>query len=209
MLRSLEDLIDAPIVATDGEMGKVSNFLFDDQSWTVRYLVIDVRSWLARREVVISVDAIDQLDWNKKRFRVHMTKEQVRHSPDVDSKKTVSRQQEIAMREYFGWPAYWDDATNNEFLAASLPAGRAFPVKTGEEPLLRSWEAVAGYQVCATDGDIGRLEHFIVDEGSWHIGYLDVKTGDWLHRRSMLVPTRWVTSVSWADHRVNLGHTRL
>jgi len=81
-------------------------------------------------------------------------------------------------------------------------------VQTSEDRHLRSWEDLVGYQVRATDGDIGRLEHFIVDEGSWHISYLDVKTGDWLHQRSMLVPTRWVKSVSWADHRVNLDHTR-
>lgn len=49
---------------------------------------------------------------------------------------------------------------------------------------------------------------FIVDEASWHIGYLDVKTGDWLHSRSMMVLTDWVTSVSWADHRVNLDHAQ-
>jgi hypothetical protein len=60
------------------------------------------------------------------------------------------------------------------------------------------------YEVWDDDGVIGHLENFIVDEASWHIGYLDVKTGDWLHSRSMLVPTRWVISVSWPDHRLNL-----
>ena len=45
-----------------------------------------------------------------------------------------------------------------------------------------------------------------MDDASWHLGYLDVKAGDWLHSRSVLVPTRWVNSVSWADHRVNLHH---
>jgi hypothetical protein len=63
---------------------------------------------------------------------------------------------------------------------------------------------VVGYEVWARDGEIGRLEGFIVDDASWHLGYLDVKTGDWLHSRSVLVPTRSVESISWAHRRVQL-----
>jgi hypothetical protein len=81
-------------------------------------------------------------------------------------------------------------------------------VHTKEDPHLRSAEDVVGYQVWAKDDAIGRLENFIVDEASWHIGYLDVKTGDWLHCSSILVSTRWVRSVSWADHRVTLDRAR-
>ena len=199
---------DASVAATDGEIGQVCNFLFDDQSWMIRYLVIDVRHWLTRRDVVVSVSAIDQMDWKAKTFRAHLTKEQVRHSPDVDSRKPVSRQQEIAMREYYGWPAYWDTFMNPEFPAVSLPVGRKFPVDSKEDPHLRGMEDVIGYSVWATDSEVGRLENFIMDEASWHLGYLDVRTGDWLYCHSVLVSTRWVASVSWADHRVNVDRAR-
>ena len=208
MLRSLQDLFGAFLFATDGEMGKICNFLFDDQSWLIRYLVVDVGGWLNRKYVVISVSTIDQPDWEARILRTHLTKEQVRNSPDVDTKEPVSRQQEIAMREYYGWPAYWDTGISLELPPVSLPAGRKFPVRTTEDPHLRSVEDTIGYEVWANDGEMARLEHFIVDEASWHIGYLDVKTGDWLHSRSMLVPTRWVLSVLWANHRVNLDHAR-
>jgi uncharacterized protein YrrD len=209
MLHSLEDLNGASVIATDGEMGKVCNFLFDDQSWNIRYLVVEVGSWLARRAVVLAITAVDQPDWAKKTFHVRLTKEQVRNSPDIDAEKPVSRQQEIAMKDYFGWPAYWEDS---EFgFLSSIPTGREYPGHPGstqEDLHLRSAWALAGYTVCATDGDIGRLEGFIMDDASWHLGYLDVKAGDWLHRRSVLVPSRWVASVSWADRRVNLDQAR-
>jgi len=208
MLRSLEILIGASIRATDGEIGRFYNFLFDDQDWMIRYLVVDVGNWLSRRYVVISVSAIDQPDWKTKTFRANLTREQVRNSPDVDSKKPVSRQQEIAMSEYYKWPTYWDTITNPEFRVVSPPPGREYPVHTNEDPHLRSAEDVVGYEVWAKDEVIGRLEHFIVDHAAWHIGYLDVKTGDWLHSRSILVPTRWVSSVSWGDHRVTLDRAR-
>jgi hypothetical protein len=65
-----------------------------------------------------------------------------------------------------------------------------------------------GYHVWATDGDFGILEGFVMDEASWHLGYLDVKSGDWLQNRSVLIPTRWVQSVSWTEFRIHLHHTK-
>jgi hypothetical protein len=64
-----------------------------------------------------------------------------------------------------------------------------------------------GYEIRGTDGEIGRLEGFITDDASWHIGYLDVKAGTWLLDRSVLIPTRWIESVSWDNCRVNLHHS--
>jgi hypothetical protein len=174
----------------------------------IRYLVVDVGNWLARRYVVISVSAIDQPDWKTRTFRAKLTRDQVRNSPDVDSKKPISRQQEIAMSEYYKWPTSWVTGANLDYGGVLPPARRKFPVHTKEDPHLRSAEDVVGYQVWAKDDAIGRLENFIVDEASWHIGYLDVKTGDWLHCSSILVSTRWVRSVSWADHRVTLDRAR-
>jgi len=168
MFRSLEDVMDVAVHATDGEIGKVRNFLFDDQSWRIRYLVVAVGSWFSRRDAIIAVTAVEQPDWENKIFRTRLTRDQVRHSPDIDSEKPVSWQQEIAMSEYYGWPGYWEDSRNLEFPLISAPVGREFPVHTKEDPHLRSAEAVSDYEVWAEDGEIGRLENFIVDEASWH-----------------------------------------
>ena len=128
MFHDLETLTGSSVIATDGEMGSVRNFLFDGQSWTIRHLVVDVGSWLSRRAVVLAITAVEKPDWAKKTFHVHLTKEQVRNSPDVDAEKPVSWQQEIAMSEYYGWPVYWQD---NEFGSGPpIAAGRKFPVHT-------------------------------------------------------------------------------
>jgi uncharacterized protein YrrD len=206
MLHYLESLTGSSVIATDGEMGRVSDFLFDDQSWMIRYLAVEVGSWLNRRAVLLAITALEQPDWVRKTFRVNLMKEQVRDSPEVDTEKPVSRQQEIAMREYFGWRTDWADSEFGSF--SSLPAGREYPMHTKEDSHLRSVWQLTGYEVWATDSEIGRLEGFIVDDASWHLGYLDVKAGDWLHNRPVLVPTSSVTFVSWADHRVNLRQAR-
>jgi uncharacterized protein YrrD len=206
MLYELKALIGSPVVATDGEMGSVRNFLFDDQSWKIRYLVVDVGNWLKRRDVILPITALEKPDWTNRTCCAHLTREQVRNSPDVDAEMPVSRQQEIAMRDYFGPLACWVDS---EFGMANMPTGIKYPVKTPGLPHLRSTSHVMGYRVWATDGDFGVLEGFVMDEASWHLGYLDVRGGDWLHNRSVLIPTRWVQSVSWAEFRIDLHHTKV
>ena len=102
MLHSLSLMTGASILATDGVIGSVSDFFFDDATWIVRFLVVQTGNWLAHREVLIATTAVDPPDWDRQVFPVHLTKEQVRHAPDVETKKPVSRQQEIAMSRYFG-----------------------------------------------------------------------------------------------------------
>ena len=207
MLHNLESLNESSVMATDGQIGTVRNFLFDDQSWTIRYLVVDVRRWLARHDVLLAITAVEQPDWQKRTFPVHLTKEQVRRSPDVDTEKPVSRQQEIAMKEYYHWPAYWHDS-GLPLASSSGPIGEEFPLHAKGDPHLRSVWALSDYEVRAWEGPLGKLADFIMDDESWHIGYLDVKAGNWLHDRSVLVPTRWIESVSWAHNRVTLLPTR-
>jgi len=205
MLCDLKALIGSPVAATDGAIGSVRSFFFDDQSWKIRYVVVDVGNWLKRRDVVLPITVLEKPDWANKACRAHMTKDQVHNSPNVDTEEPVSRQQEIAMRDYFGPLASWVDS---EFGMPAMPTGMKYPVHTAEVLHLRSTSHMLGYQVWATDGEFGVLEGFVMDEASWHLGYLDVKSGDWLQNRSVLVPTRWVQSVSWADFRVNLHQTK-
>ena len=137
MLHYLETLTGSSVIAMDGEMGSVSDFLFDDQSWMIRYLAVEVGSWLNRRAVLLAITALEQPDWSRKTFRVNLMQEQVRNSHDVDTEKPVSRQQEVAMREYFGWRTDWADS---EFsLLSSPPAGREYPVHTEGSRLSWKW----------------------------------------------------------------------
>lgn len=205
-MHELKDLIGSPVSAIDGEIGKISTFLFDDQTWKIRYLVVELGGWFKRRDVVLTLAALEKPDWVQKAFRVRLTMEQVRNCPDIDTEKPVSRQQEIAMQEYLGSFASW---VNVEFGLSNLPSEVKYPVHGHEDPHLRSTWHMLGYEVWASDGEMGRLEGFVVDEASWHLGYLDVKAGTWLNDRSVLVPTRWVQSVSWAKFRVCLHHTKV
>jgi hypothetical protein len=205
MLYDLATLTGASVTATDGEIGSVRNFLFDDRTWMIRYIVVDVRRWLTRRDVVLATAAVDRPDCANKTFRVNLTLDQVNHSPAVDAEKPVSHQQEVAMMEYFGRFAYWLDIKSG--LSATMPTGMEYPSDPHEDAHLRSVWGLHGYNVCSTADEVGRLKGFVLDANSWHLGYLDIKMGNWLQNRSVLVPTHWVKSISWAHHRVDLQQT--
>jgi hypothetical protein len=107
MLQNLNALMGASVLASDGEFGSVRDFLFDDRSWLIRYVMVEVGSWFKRREVVLPVAALESLNWKARKFNVRLTREQLCDSPDIGTEKSVSRQQEIAMEEYFGKMAFW------------------------------------------------------------------------------------------------------
>ena len=107
MLRTINDLEDYAIRATDGDIGHVKDVYFDDETWVVRYLVVDTGTWLSSRKVLLSPIAIGQPNWTDKVLPASITKDQVENSPDINTKKPVSRQQEIRLLEYYGYPYYW------------------------------------------------------------------------------------------------------
>lgn len=79
MLRSMHDLENYSIAATDGNVGEVIDFLFDDEKWVVRYLVVETGSWLSSRKVLLSSIGIQETNWQEKEFSVSITKEQVKN----------------------------------------------------------------------------------------------------------------------------------
>lgn len=105
------------------------------------------------------------------------------------------------MSRYFGWPTYW---------SVRVPAGRytaqmEYPTDGGDDPHLRSAWDVAGYEVSAIEGEVGRLKDYVRDDTNWHLGYLIVGTGSWLNSQNLLISSRWVESISWAHHRIYLA----
>ena len=86
----------------------VTDFLFDDEAWVVRYLVVDTGSWLSSRKVLISPISIGEPTWTDRTLPASITKEQVKNSPDIDTDKPVSRQYELGYFGYYGYyPYYW------------------------------------------------------------------------------------------------------
>ncbi|WP_163527482.1 PRC-barrel domain-containing protein [Halobacillus ihumii] len=197
------------INATDDELGKVESFLFDDESWTIRYLVADTRKWLPGRTVLISPISITAVNHEESHVTVQLSKEQVKDSPNIDSESPVSREQELKLNQYYGWGSYWGgpgvwgaNMYPNHLLGEHLVQDS---LNTEEEPgesHIRSTSEIENYEIHAEDGGVGHVESFLLDDESWRIRYIIVETKNWQSGKKVLVAPAWITEVKWEEKRV-------
>ena len=124
MLRSVKSLEGFSVGATDGTIGKVNDFYFDDEAWAIRYALVNTRAWLGH-EVLISPHSLGQADMIREVLPVTITKEQVKNSPELDTDKPISRQYESNYLGYYDYPFYWGGAGlwgERDYPARCVPA---------------------------------------------------------------------------------------
>lgn len=228
MLRNTQELENFSIGATDGHIGHVKDFYFDDQAWVIRYFVVDTGTWLSSRKVLVSPVAVGNPNWVEKVLPVMITKQQVKDSPDIDTDKPVSRQQESDFLGYYGYPNYWGGPglweggiypnmppqSHKEFVSTRRDTIDSAHAETGAldirpgNPHLRSTNAMIGYHIHAVDGDIGHVTALLVDEMTWAIRYLVVDSSNWwLGHRVLLMPSS-IKAIDWSASAVTVDMTR-
>lgn len=227
MLRGMNDFKSYNLEATDGSIGDIKDFYFDDATWVVRYFVVEAGSWLFSRKVLISPMAIDKPNWAGKTLPLLISKDQVKNSPAIDTDKPVSRQHEIDYLSFYGYPFYWEGAhlwggsitpytvnpQNVEYMPDQVTSFKANKVYEDLErqrhenvdPNLRSCEAIIGYSIHGNDGEVGHVSELLVDEETWAIRYFVVKTGNWLGGHKLLISTDWIDELRWMDNSVSVS----
>lgn len=213
MLRSLDEVKGYVLKAQDGEIGRCDDFLIDEEDWAVRYMVADTSKWLPGRKVLITPIALDEPQWPEKRFPVQLTQDQVKKAPDLAEHAPVSRQYEIWYHKHYGWPYYWQ---GGGMWATSTHPQALFSLNTGDEddgpdlerPHIHSAKEVMGYAIRATDGDIGHLEDFILDDETWSIRYVVLATRNWLPGKKVLMPLTQLKNVDWKNQAIDVSLTR-
>ncbi len=211
MLRQVKDLRRYTIAASDGDIGRIDDVYFDDQSWTVRHLVVDTGAWLTGRRVLIPPRAIDRIDAGQERVAARLTRKQVEDSPGIDTEQPVSRQHERHLYGYYGYPFYWGGPYlwgPIPYPAAPPPGGYPVERESGDEPAgdvhLRSARDVSGHHIQATDGELGHVEDFLIDEQTWAIRYLVVDPRNWWPGHFVVIATEWIVAVHWNDSTVQV-----
>ncbi|MEO5915464.1 MAG: PRC-barrel domain-containing protein [Luteolibacter sp.] len=215
MLRNIKDIYGIKLAATDGDIGHVKDFYFDDQSWIIRYLIVDTGSWLQGRQVLLAPHAFDGFGPDGETLSVRLTKEQIENSPSIESHRPVTRQHEKDYYHYYSWPAYWDSTGlwgigGLPTLSPSLVLDN--DAKKEREAIddvhLRSTRAVAGYAIEASDGLLGHVTGFLVDHKSWAIADLIVETGHWYAGKQILISTASILNICYEDSKVSVKLTR-
>jgi uncharacterized protein YrrD len=211
-------LIGTAVHGTDGSVGNITDLLFDDRYWTIRWVVVDAGGWIADRQVLLPPSQFRGADARGGAFDVELTREQIENCPGLGRDAPVSRQMERDIYHYYGWTPYWYHLAGAPAGIAPIPppsggtamsADRGGPVREPQgDPDLRSMNEVIGYYVQATDDDIGHVEDFLIDDENWAIRYVVVDTRNWWPGKLVPVSPQWFSDVSWGKQRVLVDLTR-
>ena len=234
MLQVSSAIRDYALLATDGTIGTVNDFLFDQTTWTVRWLVVDTGKWLTGRKVLVHPAAIEHVDQDARQIAVSLTRKQVEDSPEIGQDRPVSQQFQNDLYGYYGWDPLWNGGLYGTgmyggglyaggLLGAGMgvagPAeregpyagqqGRAADVTRDEgDPNLRSIGEVTKYHVHAADGSIGHVQDFLLDDASWGIPYLVIDTSNWWVGQHVLIAPLAIKEVNWPERFIGLDITR-
>lgn len=208
MIRSVQRTRGAAVLETDGSIGDVHDVYFDDSEWKLRYYVIDTGKWLPGRKVLLPPGVIGKPRPGQAGLPVDLTRDQVRHSPDMDTERPISRQAEVSLYNYYGWMPYWiplapaapiEPQGTAEERERSAEAGHM-----GGDPHLRSAKECIGYHVLARDGEIGHVEDFLFDDETAAIRWVVVDTRNWIPGKLVVISPSWITEIKWARSQVSV-----
>jgi len=190
VLQSIHAMYGNKIVAPDGIIGSVSDFFFDDETAYIRYLVVRTGTWLLGKLILLSSLTISNHRATKS-LSVHVRREQIKNSPDIDLSQPISRQMQSRLHSHYGWPVYW-----------------AFSPRTPGDPHLRSTKEIEGYTIQARDGKIGKLVDLIADCKLWMIRYVAVDAQRWMPGKKVLISPSWFAWVDWNQRELEVDLSR-
>ena len=91
------------------EIGHVDDFIVDDETWAIRYLVIDTRRWWLDRKVLVAPHWAERISWDENKVCLNLPRQTIKHSPTWHADASVTREYEARLYDYYGRPAYWRD----------------------------------------------------------------------------------------------------
>mgnify|MGYP006280220449 CR=1 FL=1 len=221
MLRKMKALEGFTVHGSDGDLGKIEDFYFEQQRFIMRYIVIDTGNWLKDEETLISTDAFEEINYENKEVLVDLSSDELEEAPDIDKYKPISKLREEELAKHFDWPIYWGGTTPTG--GPAIPANTLLREKLFDyddsneeteldekeiESNLRSFNEVKGYHIQAKDKEFGHLEDLFVDEENWVIRYLLIDTRNILPGRDVLIAPEWIQNISWDKKKIFVNKTK-
>jgi len=108
-LRSTDSVQGHNIQALDGEIGHVEDFIIDDETWAIRYLIVDTRNWWPGKKVLVSPRWIERVSWSESKVFVNLSREAIKQSPEYTEESLLTRDYETGLHQHYQREGYWND----------------------------------------------------------------------------------------------------
>jgi len=106
-LRSTQDVSGYHIQAADGDIGHVEDFIIDDETWAIRYLIVDTQNWWPGKKVLVSPQWIERVSWSESTVFVNLTREAIKQSPEYTEESLLTRDYETGLHRHYDRQGYW------------------------------------------------------------------------------------------------------
>lgn len=219
MKLNLQDKLGYQIQTKDKVTGKVKDFLFDEDQWKLRYIDVDLGGIFYEQRILIPVQLIHG-NWKDKTFTIDLESKHLKSFPELDDHKTVSREFEAKIAEFFKIEQYWGSRflpsaapftyTQSSGLLSSsfelddrVPARKIKPDDINSS--LRSFNEIEGYTFYAKNGKIGNLLDLIIESKNWSIISTVVDVDSISDKPPVIVATKWIEEISYIEKGISLS----
>jgi len=107
-LRSTADATGHGIEALDGGIGHVEDFIIDDETWAIRYMIVDTKNWWAGKHVLVSPQWIERVSWRESKVFLNLSREAINQSPEY-TPEFLNREYETELYGHYNRKGYWVD----------------------------------------------------------------------------------------------------
>jgi uncharacterized protein YrrD len=108
-LRSTREVRGYDVQAKDGDLGHVEDFIIEDETWAIRYLIINTHNWWPGKKVLISSQWIERVSWGEKKVFVNLSRDTIKHSPEYSDESLLTRDYETGLHRHYKRQTYWVD----------------------------------------------------------------------------------------------------
>jgi hypothetical protein len=106
-LRSTDEVTGYHFAALDGEIGHVDDFIIDDETWAIRYLVVATKNWWPGKKVLISPKWIENVSWEEREVAIGLTRETIKAAPEYTDESLLTRDYETVLYGHYNREGYW------------------------------------------------------------------------------------------------------
>ena len=108
-LRSTHEVMGYHLLAIDGEIGHVDDFIIDDETWAIRYLVVATKNWWPGKKVLMSPKWIESVSWDAGEVVIGLTRETIKAAPEFTEESLLTRDYETYLHGHYSRAGYWVD----------------------------------------------------------------------------------------------------
>lgn len=106
-LRSTREVSGYHVKASDGEIGHLEDFLFDDETWEIRYAIVATKNWWPGKKVLLRPQWIKRVSWVGREIFVNLARETIQKSPEWRPDQPVDREYELRLHRHYNYSPYW------------------------------------------------------------------------------------------------------